>query len=573
MCPILDHLSFLPPSHLVKELGGVFAEPGEEGQVVRSSYNVDRIDLDNPNPVHHPPEVASRGLPGRTGIGKPLGGQRQPARLSNGEPSHGRDEGRQPSARIFAGLGVENPRRSSERLVLRGSLRARGSEIRAESTAGSLPAVIGRYSLPEMASIWSDTHRLETWQRVELLALEAWAKLGVVPPEVAERLAQAQTPTPEAVAEREKITDHDLAAFVDLLADATGEGGEWVHYGLTSSDVLDTALGYQMGEATDLLINAIGSLFSTVRQVALAEWGTPMIGRTHGIWAEPTTFGLKLASWAFELVRAHQRMSRARQAVRVGKISGAVGTYAHTPPQIEAYVCEQMGLGVEPASSQVTARDRHAEFLAAIALTGATLERMATEIRHLQRSEVGEVREPFGSGQKGSSAMPHKRNPIVSERITGMARLLRGYAQTGFENVALWHERDISHSSAERVALPDASLLLYYMLIRMNRLIDGLVIDRERMKSNLAATKGLVYSQAVLLALIETGMARDQAYRIVQENATKAWESDHDLATHLGRDPRVTLSKADLEDCFESARFLREVEVVRARLENLPSAL
>ncbi|MGH8957622.1 MAG: adenylosuccinate lyase, partial [Acidimicrobiia bacterium] len=314
--------------------------------------------------------------------------------------------------------------------------------------------MIGRYSLPAMATIWSEAHRLEVWHNVELLTLEAWAKLGAVPAEAIAGLREAKVPSPEEVAERENVTDHDLAAFVDLLAERVPAGGEWIHFGLTSSDVLDTAGGAICAEGARLLVDGVSELFATARRLAQAERDTVMIGRTHGIWAEPTSFGLKVASWAFELARDHDRMAAALEAVAVGKISGAVGSYAHTPPEIEEYVCQSLGLSPEPASSQVTARDRHSQYLSAIALTGATLERIATEIRHLQRSEVGEVREPFRGGQKGSSAMPHKRNPILSERITGMARLLRGYAQVGLENVALWHERDISHSSAERVALP-----------------------------------------------------------------------------------------------------------------------
>jgi adenylosuccinate lyase len=426
--------------------------------------------------------------------------------------------------------------------------------------------VIGRYSLPAMATIWSETHRLQIWHKVELLALEGWLKQGVAPAEAVENLRHVQVPSPQEVAEREGITDHDLAAFVDLLAERVESGGEWIHYGLTSSDVLDTAGGAILAEAADLLINALVTLFATTRGLALAERNTVMVGRTHGIWAEPTSFGLKVASWAFELARDHERMVAAREAVAVGKISGAVGTYAHLPPGIEEYVCQALGLEPEPASSQVTARDRHAQFLGTVALTGATLERIATEIRHLQRSEVGEVREPFRSGQKGSSAMPHKRNPIVSERITGMARLLRGYAQTGIENIALWHERDISHSSAERVALPDASLLLHYMLSKMNSLLEGLVIDRDRMLTNLDATRGLVYSQAVLLALVEAGLPRADAYRIVQENALRCWDEGIPLADLLAQDQRVTLSPERRQECFRPEAFLANAGIVFERL-------
>ena len=426
--------------------------------------------------------------------------------------------------------------------------------------------MIGRYSLPAMATIWSDAHRLELWHKVELLALEGWGKLGVVPVEAIAGLREAEVPSPEEVAEREKITDHDLAAFVDLLGERVAAGGEWIHFGLTSSDVLDTAGGAILAEAGRLLSAEINEVFASASRMALAERDTAMLGRTHGIWAEPTSFGLKVASWAFELARDHERMVAAVAAVAVGKISGAVGTYAHTPPEIEDYVCQSLGLSPEPSSTQVTARDRHAQYLGAIALTGATLERIATEIRHLQRSEVGEVREPFRSGQKGSSAMPHKRNPVVSERITGMARLLRGYASVGLENVALWHERDISHSSAERVALPDASMLLHYMLEKMKHLLEGLVIDRERMKANLEATRGLVYSQAVLLALVESGLSRDEAYRLVQEKAMQSWDQGSDLQTLLADDPRLSLSPQQLRECFRPEAFLANSGVVFERL-------
>jgi adenylosuccinate lyase len=294
-----------------------------------------------------------------------------------------------------------------------------------------------------------------------------------------------------------------------------------------------------------------------------------MVGRTHGIWAEATTFGLKLAGWAFELARDHARLSDTRHSVAVGKISGAVGTYAHVPPEVEQHVCEALGLEPEPASTQVTARDRHAQYLQTIALIGASIERMATEIRHLQRSEVGEVREAFGTGQKGSSAMPHKRNPIMSERMTGMARLLRGYAQVGLENVALWHERDISHSSAERVVLPDASIALHYMLVKFEGLVRGLVIDNERMASNLEATRGLVFSQAVLLALVDHGLARDDAYRIVQGHAMTAWDSGQDLRDLLAADPSIGLSGEELDACFSLERVGDSAEVVFERLGDL----
>ena len=430
--------------------------------------------------------------------------------------------------------------------------------------------MIERYTLPEMGEIWSDQNRLQTWMEVEALALEAWSDLGKVPPEVVAAVRNAKCPTPGDVAIREEVTNHDLAAFVDLLGEAAGgDAAAWVHYGLTSSDVLDTALGAQLSQASDLLIDVLGEAFAVVKRRAIEHREIHMIGRTHGIWAEPTTFGLKLAGWAFELARDHDRLLAAKDAVAVGKISGAVGTYAHLPHRIEAHVCTELGLAVEPASTQVTARDRHAQYLAAIALTGASLERMATEIRHLQRSEVSEVREAFSKGQKGSSAMPHKRNPILSERLTGLARLLRGYSQVGLENVALWHERDISHSSAERVALPDASILLHYMLVKFTRLIDTLIVDTERMRANLEATGGLVFSQAVLLALIDGGMRRDEAYRIVQAEAMKAWEGAGDLRTLLEESPEVTI---DVEACFDLSRSIESAQIVFDRLHDLELA-
>ena len=418
-----------------------------------------------------------------------------------------------------------------------------------------------------MAAIWSDQHRLDTWKEVEALVVDAWVAEGVAPAGAGDAAHRAAVPTPEQVAEREAVTNHDMAAFVDLLASNVGDGGEWIHFGLTSSDVLDTANGVLMRDAADLLCRRIERLFETVRRRALEFRDTPMLGRTHGIWAEPTSFGLKLANWAFELQRDHQRMTAARRAVAVGKISGAVGSYAHTPPSVVTHDLAEQEPGFEDASTQVTHRDRHAQFVATMALTGASIERFATEIRHLQRSEVGEAREAFRPGQKGSSAMPHKRNPILSERMTGMARVLRGYAQTALENVALWHERDISHSSAERIVLPDACLALDYMLVKFETLVDRLVVDVDRMSSNLEATGGLVYSQAVLLALIENGLSRDAAYRIVQRNAMAAWDEGGHLRDHLSRDSEVTLSPETLDGCFEPARFLRHTGGVFDRLE------
>ena len=422
--------------------------------------------------------------------------------------------------------------------------------------------MIERYSLPAMASVWSEEHKLAVWKEVESLVVEAWVDLGIAPSVAADAIRRTPEVDPVAWKEREAVTHHDVAAFVDLLAESVEVGGEWVHFGLTSSDVLDTASGVILRDAADLLIEGISSLFAVVRDRAFEHRDTIMVGRTHGIWAEPTSFGLKLATWAFELERDLRRMRSARDAVAVGKISGAVGTYAHTPPEVEAYVCDHLGIGIEPASTQVTHRDRHAELLNAIALTGSSLERFATEIRHLQRSEVREVREAFGSGQKGSSAMPHKRNPIASENVTGISRLLRGYASVGMENVALWHERDISHSSAERIALPDATGLLDYALARMKRIVEGLVVDTDRMRVNLDATRGLVYSQAVLLALAGNGHSRDDAYRIVQRNAMTTWDEGGTLRERLGADPECDLSADELDGCFSPDRFLRNAGIV-----------
>jgi len=417
-----------------------------------------------------------------------------------------------------------------------------------------------------MDELWSEEHKLAVWKEVETLVVEAWAELNVAPRDAAGAVRAAPEVDPVAWKELEAVTHHDVAAFVDLLAESVDEGGEWVHFGLTSSDVLDSATGYVLKEAGTLLLEALADLHVIIKRRAFEFRDAPMIGRTHGIWAEPTSFGLKLATWAFEVERDHDRLMDAVDGVAVGAISGAVGTYAHTPASVESYVCGSLGLNIEPASTQVVARDRHAHFLSVLALVASTVERFATEIRHLQRSEVREVREAFGSGQKGSSAMPHKRNPIASENLSGVARLMRGYASAGLENVALWHERDISHSSVERVALPDATSLLHYSLRRMTTLVDNLVVDETRMLENLEDTRGLVYSQAVLLALIDTGLTRDEAYRIVQRNALAAWDDNGTLRERLEADPEITLNAASLDACFTSDRFLANASVVFDRL-------
>ncbi len=429
--------------------------------------------------------------------------------------------------------------------------------------------MIDRYTLPEMGAIWSDERRWQVFQEVEALATEAWEKLGVVPAGVADRIRHAATPSPAAIAERERITHHDLAAFVDLLGDNTGPGGEWVHYGLTSSDVIDTAQGAIMAEAADEMLTVTAELLAVIKRRAQEHRDSVMVGRTHGIWAEPTTFGLKLAGWAFEVERSLERLQASRSAVAVGKISGAVGTYAHVPPEIETHVCNGLDLRPEPASTQITARDRHAEYLTALALLGASLERFATEIRHLQRSEVAEVREAFGDGQKGSSAMPHKKNPVKSENVTGLARLLRGYAQVGLENVALWHERDISHSAPERVILPDASIVAHFAVVRFTDVVDNLVVDTDRMLQNLDSTNGLVFSQKVLLKLIQSGMSRDDAYRVVQRNAMTSWDEGTALQSNLESDPDVAIPDDELATCFDPGAFLANAQVIWDRLAHL----
>jgi adenylosuccinate lyase len=424
--------------------------------------------------------------------------------------------------------------------------------------------VIARYSLPEMAALFTDEARLERWLEVELLAVEARAALGEIPAAAAAAVrARAPKVTGDlvrAVAERERVTDHDVAAFVDVVQAAIGEPeGSLVHHGLTSSDVVDTALCATLAAAADLLLDASDALVAVLKKRALEHLEVPMAGRTHGMHAEPTTFGAKLALWCLQADRDRGRLRAARAAVAVGKLSGAVGTYAHIDPGVEASVCRALGLTPVPAT-QVIARDRHAELLWACAAAGATVETIGTEIRHLARTEVGEVEEAFATGQKGSSAMPHKRNPILSERLVGLARVLRGYLGAGLEDVALWHERDISHSSVERIILPDACLLTYYVLRRCAGLVDGLVVHAERMRANVVeGSFGLVFSQPVLLALVASGMGRDAAYRVVQRDARRSWEERRAFRSVLEEDPEVTLGADVLDDAFDVTRSLRHV--------------
>ncbi len=429
--------------------------------------------------------------------------------------------------------------------------------------------MIARYSRPAMAQVWSDERKLGAWLEVELAAVEAWAELGVVPGEAAGAIRKhARVPAPERVAELERTTGHDLAAFVDAVQAELGEEGRWLHFGLTSSDVVDTGLALQVRDAGTLLLEGLERAFAAVATRAEEHRGTLCIGRTHGVHAEPTTFGAKLAGWAFELDRDRDRLRRALGDMRFGKLSGAVGTYSATDPELERIACERLGLEPEPVSTQVVPRDRHAELLSALALVASSLERFALEIRHLARTEVREVQEPFGAGQKGSSAMPHKRNPIVAERICGLARVVRAAATVGLENVALWHERDISHSSAERVVLPDAFLALDYMLDRFAWLIEGLVVLPGRMRANLDASHGLFFSQRVLLALVEAGIPRDEAYRLVQEHALRAWDEEFDFPSLVEADERIA-GRIDLRETFDLGAYTRHLDAVFDRLHGL----
>ena len=419
--------------------------------------------------------------------------------------------------------------------------------------------MIPRYSPPEIADLFTDEARFGAWLDVEVLAVEAWAKIGVVPPEDARIVRERAGFDVAAVHEREQVTEHDVAAFVDVVQERVGPpAGAWVHYGLTSSDVVDTALALQMTRALDEILTAAQALETAIVQRAHEHRATPMVGRTHGIHAEPTTFGAKLALWALQVRRDRERLLRARRAIAVGKLSGAVGNYSNIDPRVEQYVCEQLGLQPAPAT-QILARDRHAEVLYACASVGSTIDAFATEIRHLQRTEVREAEEPFREGeQKGSSAMPHKRNPVKSEQLSGLARVLRANLQAALENVAVWHERDISHSSVERIIVPDSLMLAYYVLVQMTRIIGGLRVHPERMLRNLDASFGLVFSQPVLLALVESGRTRDEAYRIVQRHAMRAWQEERSFREVLGEDAEVaaTLDATRLDQCFDLERAL-----------------
>jgi adenylosuccinate lyase len=420
-----------------------------------------------------------------------------------------------------------------------------------------------------MAKAWSEESKLGRWLEVELAALDGWAEIGVVPAtDVGDIRERAVPPAPARVAELERETQHDVAAFVDAVASELGPSGRFFHYGLTSSDVVDTALSLQVRDAGALLLEGLDRALQAVIARAEEHRETLIMGRTHGVHAEPTTFGLKLAGWAFELDRGRGRLARALEGMRVGKLSGAVGNYAAVDPEVERIACERLGLEPEPVSTQIVQRDRHAELLSALALLAASLEKFALEIRHLTRTEVGEVAEPFGRKQKGSSAMPHKRNPVVAERICGLARVVRAAAQVGLENVPLWHERDISHSSAERIVFPDAFLALDYMLDRFSWIVEGLVVRADRMRSNLDASHGLFFSQRLLLALIDSGLERAGAYRLVQRSAMRAWEEQRDFRELVQDDPEIA-GHVDLDAVFDLSAFTRHVDTVFERLRAL----
>jgi adenylosuccinate lyase len=433
--------------------------------------------------------------------------------------------------------------------------------------------MIRRYTNPAMGAIWSEARRYETWLDVELAATDVMSEAGIVPADAARDLRANATFDITRIEEIEGTTQHDVIAFTTAVAEKVGPSARWLHFGLTSSDVVDTAQAIQMRQACDLIIKGVAALMDAVRARAEEHRRTPMIGRTHGVHAEPMTFGLKLALWYAELQRDLDRLLRARGTVSVGKISGAVGTFAHLDPQIEAQVCRRLGLEPAPVSSQVIQRDRHAELFMALAITAASLEKFALEIRGLQKTEIGEVEEPFGKGQKGSSAMPHKRNPVGCEQITGLARLIRANAMAALENVALWHERDISHSSVERVILPDSFIALDHMLRRFTRIVHGMVVYPERMKENLDRSRGVVFSGTVLLELARRGISREQAYEWVQRNAMRAFHEKTDFKTLLLADPDLTkvLPRADIEKAFNLDEQLRNVDRIFDRVFGTPA--
>lgn len=428
--------------------------------------------------------------------------------------------------------------------------------------------MIERYTRPAMGRIWTEENKLAKWLEVELLACEALAEQGDIPRDAVARLRQRARVNVARMQEIEAQTKHDVIAFVSSVAETVGEEGRFLHLGLTSSDVIDTGFAVQLCEATDLLLQDLDAFLVVLKRLAETHAHTPMIGRTHGVHAEPITFGLKAAHWYAEMKRNHTRLGQARAEIAFGKISGAVGTFANIDPTVEAFVCSRLGLQPEPVSTQIVPRDRHAVFFSTLAVIGSSLERIATEVRHLQRTEVFEVEEPFTPGQKGSSAMPHKRNPWQLENVCGMARLLRGYALAAFENVSLWHERDISHSSVERVIGPDATIALDFTLVRLTGILDTLVIHPERMRKNMEMLGEAIYSEHLLLALVRKGVSRDEAYRWVQRNAMRVWETGSSFAAEVQRDPDITklLTAAEIETLFDIHHALRNTETIMQRV-------
>ncbi len=428
--------------------------------------------------------------------------------------------------------------------------------------------MIPRYSREPMARIWSEDNKFAAWLKVEMAAMEALAEAGLIPSQVPERVKGKAECDVSRILAIEQETHHDVAAFVDQVAACLGEDGRYFHFGLTSSDVLDTALALRLKEAADLLLAGLDELLAVLKDKAFAFKDLVMVGRTHGVHAEPITLGLKFALWHAEFQRQRQRLAAAKDSVSVGKLSGAVGTFAHLPPEVEAGVCARLGLAPAPIASQIIQRDRHAHYLTTLALIGASIDKVATEIRHLQRTEVREAEESFGAKQKGSSAMPHKRNPVLSENLCGLARVLRGNALTGLENVALWHERDISHSSAERVIIPDSNILLDFMIHRLKGLLANLVVYPENLQANLDASRGLVFSQGLLLALVHKGLSRDEAYRLTQRTAMQVWEQGGTFKERVLADPEIGkhLSQGELEELFDLKHHLRHVDELFRRV-------
>jgi adenylosuccinate lyase len=428
--------------------------------------------------------------------------------------------------------------------------------------------MIERYTRPEMGAIWTDENKYKAWLEVEILACEAWAELGEIPKDDVKKLRENASFDINRILEIEEETRHDVVAFTRAVSETLGEERKWVHYGLTSTDVVDTALSYLLKQANDILAKDLDRFVEILAEKAKEHKYTVMMGRTHGVHAEPTTFGLKLALWHEEMKRNVERFKQAADTVRFGKISGAVGTYANIDPFVEKYVCEKLGLEASPISTQTLQRDRHAHYMSTLALIATSIEKFATEVRGLQKSETREVEEFFAKGQKGSSAMPHKRNPIGSENMTGLARVIRGYMMTAYENVSLWHERDISHSSAERVILPDATIALNYMLNRFGNIVKNLTVFPENMKRNMDRTYGLIYSQRVLLKLIDKGMAREEAYDTVQPKAMQAWEEGVQFRTLVEAEPKITekLTPEEISECFDYSYHLSHVDTIFDRL-------